>query len=297
MDYVSPSKLMDEVTSLSVKKATLSPTRMVLAAFLSGVLLAYATALAFKVSDGLPAGLSALVAGATFPVGFAMIVLLGMELVTGNFAVLTVGVVRGKVAPRDLWRSWGWVTLGNLLGSLFIAFLLAVVLTEAFVQDAGPLGARLIAVAESKTLAYEHAGVNGWGTAFVKGLLCNWMVALGTVLGLSSTSTLGKIAAVWLPVATFFALALEHSVVNMFVMPAAMLLGANISVGQWLFWNQLPVTLGNVVGGAVLTGLLLHFTLRDSKAAVVATKASALPRLSLAPAEPVALVGTEGAEA
>jgi formate/nitrite transporter FocA (FNT family) len=99
-------------------------------------------------------------------------------------------------------------------------------------------------------------------TAFVKGVLCNWMVALGTVLALSSTSSMGKIAAVWLPVSTFFALALEHSVVNMFVIPTAMMLGADISVGQWLLWNQLPVTLGNLVGGAVLTGLLLHFANR-----------------------------------
>jgi formate/nitrite transporter FocA (FNT family) len=84
------------------------------------------------------------------------------------------------------------------------------------------------------------------------------MVALGTVLALSSTSTTGKIAAVWLPVATFFALAFEHSIVNMFVIPTAIILGADISVQQWLQWNQFPVTLGNIVGGAVLTGLLLH---------------------------------------
>jgi formate transporter len=79
------------------------------------------------------------------------------------------------------------------------------------------------------------------------------------VLGLSSTSTTGKIAAIWLPVATFFALALEHSVVNMFVIPTAIMLGAGINATQWLFWNQFPVTLGNIVGGALLTGLLLHY--------------------------------------
>jgi formate/nitrite transporter FocA (FNT family) len=85
------------------------------------------------------------------------------------------------------------------------------------------------------------------------------MVALGTILGMISTSAFGKIASIWLPVSTFFALAFEHSIVNMFVMPTAMLLGADITVGQWLFWNQIPVTLGNIVGGAVFTGLLLHY--------------------------------------
>ncbi|OGB06005.1 MAG: hypothetical protein A3E79_11025 [Burkholderiales bacterium RIFCSPHIGHO2_12_FULL_61_11] len=64
---------------------------------------------------------------------------------------------------------------------------------------------------------------------------------------------------IWLPVSTFFALALEHSIVNTFVIPTAMILGADISVQQWLLWNAIPVTLGNIVGGSVLTGLLLHY--------------------------------------
>lgn len=259
MDYIPPLKLMDEVEAASHKKAGLSTQAMLLKGFLSGALLAYATAFAFKASDGLSAGLAALVSGAVFPVGFAMIVLLGLELATGNFAVLPVGVVRGKATYAQMLRNWRWVYLGNFFGSVFVGFLLTVALTEGFLQGSGALGARIIAVAQSKTLVYEHAGANGWLTAFVKGVLCNWMVALGTVLGLSSTSTTGKIAAIWLPVSTFFALALEHSIVNMFVIPTAIMLGADISVAQWLIWNQIPVTLGNIVGGAVLTGLLLHY--------------------------------------
>lgn len=258
MDYVPPAKLMEEIVKAGQKKAALSIRAMLLKGFFSGALLAYATALAFKVSDGLPGGAASLVAGAIFPVGFAMIVLLGMELVTGNFALLPATIAEGKIDYRDMWRSWGWVFLGNFIGSVFVGFLLAVSLTEAFLQPAGPLGSRIIAVAQSKTLVYEHAGWLGWITAFTKGILCNWMVAIGTVLGLSSTSTSGKIAAVWLPVMTFFALAFEHSVVNMFVIPTAMMLGADITVQQWWLWNQIPVTLGNIVGGAILTGLLLH---------------------------------------
>lgn len=249
---------MDKVEAASRKKAGLSVRGMLLMGFLSGALLAYASAFAFKASDGLPGGTAALVSGVVFPVGFAMIVLLGLELVTGNFAVLAVGMARGAVGWRETLRNWGWVFLGNFLGSVFVGFLLALALTEGFSQGAGPLGARIIAIAQSKTLSYEHVGASGWLTAFVKGILCNWMVALGTILGMSSTSATGKIAAIWLPVSTFFALALEHSVVNMFVIPTAMILGADITVGQWLFWNQIPVTLGNVLGGAVLTGLLLH---------------------------------------
>ncbi len=265
MDYIPPIKLLDEVEAASMKKAALSVRGMLLTGFLSGALLAFATAFAFKVSDGLPGGLTSLVAGATFPVGFAMITLLGLELATGNFAVLTVGIARGKTTLAATLRNWSWVYLGNLVGSVFVGSLLAVALTETFTEGAGPLGARIIAVSESKTLAYEHAGANGWLTAVVKGILCNWMVTMGSVLGLSSTSSVGKIAAVWLPISIFFALALEHSIVNMFVIPTAMVLGARISAWQWLWWNQIPVTLGNIVGGAVFTGLLLHYAHRVSR--------------------------------
>jgi len=259
MDYVVPQRLMEEVEAASIKKAALSTRAMLLKGFLSGALLAYATGLAFKTSEGFTTGAAALISGAVFPVGFAMIVLLGLELATGNFAVLPVGIVRGKTSAAAMLRNWGWVYLGNFLGCVFVGFLLTVTLTEGFSKGTGPLGARIIAVAQDKTLLYEHAGAAGWWTAFVKGILCNWMVALGTVLGMSSTSTTGKIAAIWLPVATFFALALEHSIVNMFVIPTAIMLGADIGAAQWLFWNQLPVTLGNIVGGALLTGLLLHY--------------------------------------
>jgi formate/nitrite transporter len=259
MDYVAPQRLMEEVEAASIKKADLSTRAMLLKGFLSGALLAYATCLAFKASEGFASGAAALISGAVFPVGFAMIVLLGLELATGNFAVLPVGIVRGKTTYWGMLRNWGWVYLGNFLGCVFVGFLLSVMLTEGFIQGAGPLGTKIAAAAQSKTVVYEHAGAAGWWTAFVKGILCNWMVALGTVLGMSSTSTTGKIAAIWLPVATFFALALEHSVVNMFVIPTAMILGADIGPTQWLFWNQLPVTLGNIVGGALLTGLLLHY--------------------------------------
>ncbi len=264
MDYVWPQELMAKVETAGRKKAGLNASGMLLMGFLSGALLAYATAFAFTVSDGLSGGTASLVAGAVFPVGFAMIVLLGLELVTGNFAVLTVGIARGTVTWRETLRNWCWVFMGNFLGAVFVGFLLALALSGSFSHDAGQLGAKIIAVAQAKTLSYEHAGASGWLTAFVKGILCNWMVALGTVLGLSSTSTTGKIAAIWLPVSTFFALALEHSVVNMFVIPTAIILGADITLGQWLVWNQIPVTLGNILGGAVLTGLLLHHCYRTS---------------------------------
>ena len=127
--------------------------------------------------------------------------------------------------------------------------------------------------------------------ALVKGVLCNWMVTIGALLALVSRSTVGKIAAMWLPILTFFALGFEHSVVNMYILPSGMMLGAAISVRQVLFWNLLPVTLGNIVAGALFTGMALYATYAAKAAPTVSPAESAV-----APAKPgVALAAAAGA--
>src|SRR5205823_11344128 len=127
---------------------------------------------------------------------------------------------------------------------------------------AAPLTKLLVTASEAKTLGYAKLGYDGLMSAFVKAILCNWMVTMGVVMSLTSQSTAGKIAAMWLPILTFFAQGFEHSVVNMFAIPAGMLLGARVSVADWWIWNQLPVTLGNLVAGMVLTGFALYATHR-----------------------------------
>src|ERR1700687_3979202 len=112
-------------------------------------------------------------------------------------------------------------------------------------------------------------------SVFVKGILCNWLVCLGVVMAMTSTSTVGKIVATWLPIFTFFALGFEHTVVNMFIIPTGMMLGAKVSVYQWWVWNQIPVPLGNFVGGFVFTGLALYSTFNPANPLVLA--ASPLP--------------------
>jgi len=171
------------------------------------------------------------------------------------------------VNAAEVLRNWGWVFLGNLLGALLYAALLVIALSmmgSAPQQD--PLAVKLIAVATAKTLGYEHAGLAGLVTVFVKAMLCNWLVCLGVVMAMTSISTIGKICAAWLPILVFFAQGFEHSVVNMFVIPAGMMLGAKVGVGDWWLWNQLPVTLGNLIGGSGFTGLALYLTYRDRKA-------------------------------
>jgi formate/nitrite transporter FocA (FNT family) len=162
-------------------------------------------------------------------------------------------------------RNWAWVYAGNLAGSLFYAVLFYAAVTSLNSGPGGNLGELFKAAAQKKTLGYAALGLHGWETAFIKGILCNWMVTLGAVLAMVSRSTVGKILAMWLPIFTFFAQGFEHSIVNMYVIPTGKLFGAPISIGQWLLWNQLPVTLGNIFAGALLTGLALYWTYKPKK--------------------------------
>jgi formate/nitrite transporter FocA (FNT family) len=127
------------------------------------------------------------------------------------------------------------------------------------VEPAG-VAARIIAIAEAKTIGYAAFGFAGFVTVFVKGVLCNWMVCLAIVMAMTTSSTVGKIAAAWLPVLIFFAQGFEHSVVNMFIIPTGMMMGAKVTMADWWLWNQIPVTLGNLVGGFVFTGLAIYLT-------------------------------------
>jgi formate/nitrite transporter len=205
-------------------------------------------------------GLPPIVGAALFPVGFVMLVLLGLELATGNFALLPPALMAGEVPLAGLLRNWAWVYLGNLIGGVFYAGLFYLAVTNFGTSNGGALADLLKQTAQKKTLAYMAIGASGWATALVKGILCNWMVTVGTVLALVSRSTIGKVAAMWLPIMTFFAHGYEHSIVNMFVVPAGMFFGAPVSVRNWWLWNQIPVTIGNIVSGALFTGLALYLT-------------------------------------
>lgn len=281
MDYVAPNGAVAAMVSAGIVKARLPRSDLLIRGALSGALLGVATSLALgaAVQTG-----QSIVGALVFPAGFVMIVLLGLELVTGSFALLPLAWIERKASAAQVLGNLSWVFLGNLLGALLYAGLLVTALSmmgSAPQQD--PLAAKLVAVATAKTLGYQHAGLAGLVTAFVKAMLCNWLVCLGVVMAMTSSSTVGKIAAAWLPIVVFFAQGFEHSVVNMFVIPAGMMLGARVSVADWWLWNQLPVTLGNFIGGFGFTGLALYLAYRD-RAVPTAERAPAAPLTPLAEA-------------
>src|SRR5579859_3833831 len=274
MDYVNPADLIGEALNVAKRKAGLRVSDLLLRGALAGAFLGFATSLVFMVqAQGVPPIVGALL----FPVGFVMLVLLGLELATGNFALLPPAVAAGEITVSSLLRNWCWVYLGNLAGSAGYALLFYLAITNCGQNNGGPAGDLLRAAAQKKTLGYMAAGGAGWSTAFIKAVLCNWMVTVGTLLAMVSRSTIGKIAAMWLPILTFFAQGFEHSIVNMFVIPAGMFLGAPVSFGNWWLWNQVPVTIGNILSGSLFTGLALYSTFRIKP---VAVPASAEPELA-----------------
>jgi formate transporter len=252
--YVKPDSVLDQMVTAGNAKAQLPVKDLLVRGFLAGSLLGFATTLAFTATLQTKVGLTGAL---VFPVGFVMIVLLGLELVTGNFALLPLAAREGRITLGALAANWTWVFVANLLGSVFYAALFT--LTVAPDSEMARL---LVSVAEAKTLGYARLGSFGLVVAVSKAVLCNWMVTLGVVMALTSQSTIGKIAAMWLPILTFFAQGFEHSVVNMFAIPAGMLLGARVSLADWWLWNQIPVTLGNMLAGVVLTGFALYVTHR-----------------------------------
>ena len=197
---------------------------------------------------------------------------MGFELVTGSFAVLPAAYFDKQIRMQQMLKNLFIVYIGNLLGALIYAGLFWVSVTNFGHTANSPIATAIIKIAEAKTIGYAQYGGAGIATAFTKGILCNWMVTMGVVMSLTSSSTLGKIVAAWIPVFIFFAQGFEHAVVNMFVIPAGMLLGAKVTLKDWWVLNQIPATLGNLVGGVVCTALALYLT--HGKKSSTATKRS-----------------------
>ena len=264
MDYVKPVDVATAMVETARRKLDLSPTDLLIRGALAGSILGAATSLAFTgmVQTGQP-----LVGALIFPVGLVIIVLLGFDLVTGSFGLLPLPWIENGASTGIMLTNWAYVFIGNLIGSVAYGGLLAIALTNFGTLAPAGVAAKIVAVAIAKTSGYEAIGYAGMITVFVKAVLCNWMVCLAIVLAMGTTSTLGKIAAAWMPVFIFFAQGFEHSVVNMFVIPTGMMMGANISVAQWWLWNQIPVTLGNLVGGFIFTGLAIYLTHRQRELA------------------------------
>lgn len=269
MDYVLPNELVDGMIAAGGKKANVSVKDLLLRGFYSGAILGLAVILALTVAiqSKLP-----FLGSVLFPFGFASIVLFGMELVTGNFALLPMATWAGRSSWGATFRNWSWVWIGNFIGTLVVAVIMAISLTSGGTVDPAADGGVWQKVAQKiMTLnianvekKYEALGTLGFGLAILRGLVANWLVCLGVTMALVSKSVPGKLLACWLPITAFQTMGMEHIVVNQFLHTAGPILGSGVPFWKCIFWNFLPVTIGNIIGGMVFIGMLFYSTHRTT---------------------------------
>ena len=259
MPYLAPAEFVTKMVDAGQSKVLMAPRDALIRAYMAGAILALAAVFAVTVSvqTGYP-----IIGAILFPVGFCMLYLLGFDLLTGVFVLTPLALIdrRPGVTLGGVLKNWGLVFVGNFMGALTVAVMMAIVFTFGFSTEPSAVGKAIAGIGESRTIGYKHWGAAGMLTLFIRGVLCNWMVSTGVVGAMISTSVSGKVIAMWMPIMLFFAMTFEHSIVNMFLFPSALIMGGNFSVSDYVIWNELPTVLGNLVGGLAFTGLTLYAT-------------------------------------
>jgi formate transporter len=250
-NYLTPSETAQAAVSTGAAKTKMSVGQLLVLGFLGGAFIAMGALLDIRITAGMPpsAGtLSAFVGAAVFPVGLMLVVIAGAELLTGNMGTIPIALFSGKASVSGLIKNWFWVLIGNFIGSLFVAYFFGVV---AHVLIADPWKTQTIAIAVSKAKL-------PFGATIASAIGCNWLVVLAVWLAYASKDIISKIFAIWFPVMAFVAIGFQHVVANMFFIPAGMMLGAPITVGQ-LIKELAGAFIGNTIGGALFVAMAYWF--------------------------------------
>jgi formate/nitrite transporter len=291
MVFHPPVAIVAKAGDAGKYKVGLPVWNMLLRGFFSGAFIAMGGALATVCSTGImatdatlrygaaSAGFSQLILGAVFPVGLIITVLTGAELFTGDAMLAPMAAFIHKVSWAQVINLWIWVYIGNLIGSIVWAYIMAngpyVSFDAAGVATVSAFGSRAIAIAGAKT---SYVGMMGMWSAFLKGIGCNWLVNLAILLGICADDLIGKFFGIWFPIMAFVSMGLEHSIANMYFIPAGILTQAFVtdptkivaSVNWVSMWtsNLIPVTIGNIVGGMIFVGALYWIAFRKEIAAL-----------------------------
>lgn len=259
MSYLPPAEFVRKMVDAGTAKLQMSTRDTLIRSFMGGALLALGAVFAVTVTQqtGYP-----IIGAILFPVGFCTLYLHGYDLLTGVFVLDTLAWLdkRPRFTFKDVLRNWGLVFTGNFLGALTVAVMMAIVFTFGFSAEPSPVGKVIAGIGEARTLGYKSHGAAGMLTLFVRGVLCNWMVSSGVVGAMVAKSVEGKVVAMWMPITLFFGMTFEHSVVNMFLFPSALMMGGHFQISDYIVWNELPTVIGNLVGGITFTGLTLYST-------------------------------------
>lgn len=276
MNPMKPAETLKALIETSKVKASMPIKRMVIFGIFAGAYIAFAGAGANMAAYGLLSstetfGLGKILSGTIFTVGLIMVVLGGAELFTGNTTMIAA-VIDKRITVSSMLKNWVIVYICNFIGGVLIAFM--VYYSGVLNSGEGMLGAMTVKIAAGK--------VNmSFGSAFASGILCNWLVCMAVWLSTGAQTTVGKILSIFFPIWLFVTAGFEHSVANMYFIPAGIFaksnqmftalseMGfdalANLNWSGMFELNLLPVTLGNIVGGAVCVAIGYYTALADNK--------------------------------
>lgn len=265
-----PPEMAARCEDAGVTKASMGWRNMFLLAVLAGAFIALGAVFATIVTTGaapLAFGIGRLIGGLAFCLGLVLVIVGGAELFTGNNLIVMAWSSR-KISSLQLLRSWAIVYLGNLCGALLTALLM--LCSGQYLSGGGQVGLNILNIAAAKcALGFVHA--------LVLGIMCNALVCMAVWLCYSARSTTDKILAIIFPISAFVAAGFEHCVANMYFIPVGLLVKKTAPADFWLainktaedyavltwdnfcFVNLLPVSIGNIIGGAVLVGLVYWF--------------------------------------
>ena len=249
-NYNSPKETVEEVNHTAEAKKVMTAKKTFVLAILAGGYIAMGSLLALIVGGAMPGlaesnpGLQKFFFGAVFPLGLILCAIAGAELFTGNTAYFIPSVLSKRMSVKVPLKNWAIVYVGNFVGSILVAYFL-VYLTQVLMHTPSVDSAINIAIAKTSNPFYK---------TFLKGIACNWMVALAMWLAYASKDVASKILGIWFPVMAFVAMGFEHCVANMFFIPVAIFHGADITWADFIIKNLIPATLGNIVGGALFVG-------------------------------------------
>jgi formate/nitrite transporter len=267
IDALLPPEMARRAEYLGVRKSEAPLLATFTLAVLAGAFISlgavFSTTVAAGASGVVPYGIVRLLAGLVFTVGLVLVIVGGAELFTGNNLIVMAWAGR-KVSSRSLLRNWTIVYAGNFVGAIATALL--VFISRQYTFGGGSVGTTALATAAAKV---DY----GFAQAVALGVLCNALVCLAVWLTFSARSTIDRIAAIILPIAAFVAAGFEHSIANMYFIPIGLLIkvldpaftaGSGVDVAgltwqSFLLANLLPVTLGNIIGGAVLVAAVYWF--------------------------------------
>ncbi|MHB8708318.1 MAG: formate/nitrite transporter family protein [Desulfuromonadales bacterium] len=256
--FLTPAETTGAIVAAGERVLTQPLSRTLILSLLAGFYIAFGAELATVVTSDAAAhlglGVSRLLGGSVFSLGLMLVVVCGAELFTGN-SLLAKAALHGRIPWGKLAENWGVVLLGTFAGSLVFAWLM----TDTGLWQSGWVGEHAFSIAAAK------CQLEFW-PAFVRAILCNWLVCLAVFMATAARDVAGKLLACYMPIMAFVASGFEHNVANMYFIPAGLfidrILGQQtpgLTWGNFFVGNLVPVTLGNIVGGVVFVAFAYWF--------------------------------------